>query len=51
MMNYFNDTIQELIARAQAAQKIIEYWPQEKVDRMVSAVGWELYKKENATAV
>ncbi len=49
-MNYSNDTIQELIARARAAQKIIEYWPQKKVDRMVSAVGWELYKEENAAA-
>ena len=29
-------SIQELIDRAQAAQKEIEYWPQEKVGRMVN---------------
>lgn len=40
--------IQELIKRAQVAQKEIEYWSQEKVDQMVAAVGWELYKEENA---
>ena len=42
------DSIRELIERARAAQKVIEYWSQEKVDRMVAAVGWELYKEENA---
>ena len=41
-------SIQELIERAHAAQKTIEYWSQEKVDQMVAAVGWELYKEENA---
>ena len=42
------DSIQELIVRACAAQKEIEHWSQEQVDRMVAAVGWELYKEENA---
>ena len=34
--------------KARDAQKVIEYWPQEKVDTMVAAVGWALYKEENA---
>ncbi len=42
------DSIGELVARAKEAQKAIEYWPQDKVDMMVAAVGWELYKEENA---
>ncbi len=42
------EMIQELVQRARAAQKIVEYWPQEQVDMMVAAVGWELYKEENA---
>jgi len=41
-------SIKELIKRAHVAQKTIEYWSQEKVDQMVAAVGWELYKEENA---
>jgi len=45
-----SDSIQELMRKARDAQKIIEYWPQEKVDQMVAAVGWELYKEENAVA-
>jgi len=40
--------IDELIAKANAAQRQIEYWSQEKVDLMVTAVGWETYKLENA---
>jgi len=43
-----NGSVKELIERARAAQRTIEYWPQEKVDLMVAAVGWELYKEENA---
>ncbi len=42
--------IDELIKKARIAQKIIEAWPQEKVDMMVAAVGWGLYKEENAVA-
>ncbi len=44
------DNIKELVRRAREAQKIVEYWPQEKVDEMVAAAGWEIYKKENAEA-
>lgn len=40
----------ELVVKAQEAQKEIEYYSQEQVDRMVAAVGWELYKEENAVA-
>ena len=35
------DNLKEMVERARAAQKIIEFWPQEKVDEMVLAVGWE----------
>jgi len=43
--------IDELITRAEAAQQQIEYWPQDKVDLMVAAVGWETYKLENAQKI
>ena len=39
-------SIDELIERAQEAQQEIEFWPQEKVDLMVAAVAWETYKPE-----
>jgi len=42
--------IDELIAKARAAQKQIEFWPQDKVDMMVAAVGWETYKEAEAIA-
>lgn len=42
--------IDELIAKARAAQKQIEFWPQDKVDLMVAAVGWETYKQAEAIA-
>ena len=42
--------IPEIVQKAREAQKEIEYWSQEKVDMMVAAVGWELYKDENAEA-
>jgi sulfoacetaldehyde dehydrogenase len=44
------ESIAELIDKARAAQRVIEYWSQDQVDRMVAAVGWELYKEENAAA-
>lgn len=44
------DSIPELIVKAREAQKVIESWSQEQVDRMVAAVGWALYKEENAVA-
>ena len=43
--------IDDLIYKANAAQKAIEFWPQEKVDEMVLAVGWENYKSENAKEI
>lgn len=45
------DTLQQMVDRARVAQKIIEFWPQEKVDEMVLAVGWESYKLETAEQV
>ncbi len=42
------DNLQEMLERAQAAQRVVEFWPQEKVDEMVLAVGWEAYKRETA---
>jgi sulfoacetaldehyde dehydrogenase len=42
------DNLQEMVERARAAQKQIEFWSQEQVDEMVLAVGWEGYKKELA---
>lgn len=44
------DNLPEMIQRARAAQKVIEFWPQEKVDEMVLAVAWEAYKRETAEA-
>ena len=43
--------IDQLINKAQTAQRQIEYWNQEQVDLMVSAAGWETYKEENAAAI
>ena len=42
------DNVKEMYERARAAFKVVEFWPQEKVDEMVLAVGWELQKKETA---
>lgn len=42
--------IDELIAKARAAQKQIEFWPQDEVDLMVAAVGWETYKQAESIA-
>ncbi len=43
-------TIDELIQRARSAQQKIEYWPQDKVDLMVAAAGWETYKNAEKIA-
>ena len=40
----------ELVQRAREAQKVIEFWTQEQVDKMVAAAGWETCKKESAEA-
>jgi len=42
--------IDELIVKARAAQAEIESWPQEKLDLMTAAVGWETYKQAAAIA-
>ncbi len=43
-----HDDIDEMYRRARSAFEEIEFWPQEKVDEMVAAVGWELQKEETA---
>ncbi len=40
--------IQEYYERARRAFEQIEFWPQEKVDEMVAAVGWEWQREETA---
>jgi len=45
------DNIKEMYDRARRAFKQIEFWPQEKVDEMVAAVGWEWQKEETARAL
>ena len=42
--------IDELISKARAAQKQIEFWSQEEVDLMVAAVGWETHKQAESIA-
>lgn len=42
--------IDELLAKAHAAQQEIEFWPQDQVDRMVAAAGWETYKRAEEIA-
>jgi len=45
------DNIQEMYRKARKAFKEIEFWPQEKVDEMVFAAGWEWQKEETAIAL
>jgi len=45
------DNIQKMYKRARKAFEEVEFWPQEKVDEMVAAVGWEWQKDENIKAV
>lgn len=45
-----SDEIKNLVAHARAAQELVEFWSQEKVDEMVAAVGWEVYRKDHAEA-
>lgn len=42
------ENLQEMVARARAAQSQIEDWPQEKVDEMVAAAGWKIYQRAAA---
>lgn len=45
------DNIEIMYAKARSAFQKVEFWPQEKVDEMVAAVGWELQKPETAKAL
>jgi len=45
------DNIQEMYRRARKAFEEVEFWPQERVDEVVAAVGWEWQKDENVKAV
>lgn len=45
-----SDYIDGLLKKARAAQEEIEFWPQEKVDMMVAAVGWETFKRAEEIA-
>lgn len=40
------DTIKEMYDKARKAFEVVEFWPQEKVDEIVAAVGWEWLKEE-----
>ena len=40
------DDIKEMYARAKKAFEEYQYWPQEKVDEVVQAVGWMWQKEE-----
>lgn len=44
------DNIAELVRKARIAQEQIEFWPQERVDELVAAVGWQLYQRPHAEA-
>lgn len=44
------EALDRMLERAREAQKVVEFWPQEKVDEMLLAVGWESYKLETAKA-
>ena len=45
------DDIKEMYTRAKKAFKEVESWPQEKVDEIVAAAGWEWQKEETAMAL
>jgi sulfoacetaldehyde dehydrogenase len=45
------DNIQEMYKRARKAFEEIEFWPQQKVDEMVLAAGWEWSRPETAKAL
>lgn len=44
------DNLQELLERARKAQARVEFWSQDRVDEMVTAVGWQVYRKDHAEA-
>jgi sulfoacetaldehyde dehydrogenase len=43
-----SDEIKEMYERARKAFEEVEFWPQEKVDEIVAAAGWEWQKPETA---
>lgn len=43
-----SDNIQEMYKRARAAFREVEFLPQDRVDEICAAVGWELQKEETA---
>ena len=43
-----SDNIQEMYERARAAFREVEFLPQDRVDELCAAVGWELQKEETA---
>lgn len=43
-------TLPRIVAKARAAQAAVLDWSQERVDEMVAAVGWTLYRREHAEA-
>jgi sulfoacetaldehyde dehydrogenase len=45
-----SENLQKMVERARAAQSVVEFWPQERVDEMVAAVGWKIYQKSAAEA-
>jgi sulfoacetaldehyde dehydrogenase len=45
------DDIQQMYRRARKAFEEVESWPQEKVDEMVAAAGWQWQKEETAIAL
>jgi sulfoacetaldehyde dehydrogenase len=47
----FVGEVQELYERARRAFEEIEFWPQERVDEVVAAVGWEWQKPGTARAL
>ena len=43
-----SDNIPEMYKKARAAFEEVEFWPQDRVDEVCAAVGWELQKEETA---
>ena len=46
-----SDNIPQMYEKARAAFKEVEFWPQERVDEVCAAVGWELQKEETAKEI
>jgi len=46
-----SDNIQEMYQKAKKAFEKVEFWPQDKVNEMTAAAGWEWQKEETARAL